>query len=76
MDDATWIVEGTGLDGVVDKLVRYAASGLRWASVNLVPVTEVEAHRQCRSYRMKPSNPFTPPAREGCPSGDAEVSLL
>ena len=27
-------------------------------------------------YGMKSSNPFTPPARTGWPSGDVEVSLL
>ena len=58
MDDVTWVVEGTDVDDVVNKLERCARASLDWADNNAVrsEETKTEAilfsnkrkHRQCR----------------------------
>lgn len=36
VDDVTWLVEGTDIDGVADKLERCARVSLEWAKENAV----------------------------------------
>ena len=59
VDDVTWIVEGTSIDGVAGKLERCATASLQWADNNAVrfEASKTEAvlfskrrkHRRCKS---------------------------
>ena len=58
VDDVTWVVEGTDVDDVVEKLERCAAASLEWAGDNAVRFEESKTeailfskrrrHRRCR----------------------------
>ena len=61
LDDATWMVEGTDLDGVIRQLERCAAASLQWANKNAV---------NFETSKTKTIPP--PPAEGGTDSASAE----
>ena len=53
VDDVTWIVEGTDIDGVSRKLERCAAASLRWADDNAVRFEASKTEASLFSRRQK-----------------------
>ena len=53
MDDATWIVEGTDVEDVAQRLERCAATSLRWADENTVRFEESKTEAILFSRRRK-----------------------
>ena len=53
VDDVTWVVEGTDVDDVVEKLERCAAAGLEWAGDNAIRFEESKTEAILFSKRRK-----------------------
>ena len=53
VDDVTWVVEGTDLDDVVEKLERCATANLEWAGKNAVRFEESKTKAILFSKRRK-----------------------